>query len=150
MEFYLTISGFYGPDKLNSKRALTLCEWEARRDRRYFKQILAEGGPEKLQREVVASMARETDRPNVEVQMVRSGRATNFEPERPVQFALLNLPDAPIEPLDGMAKIAGNEARAPRLDVKNRSDRAVRYLEIGWICRIGKAVNFWPARFRRR
>jgi hypothetical protein len=32
-----------------------------------------------------------------------------------------------------MAKIAGNEARAPRLDVKNRSDRAVRYLEIGWI-----------------
>jgi hypothetical protein len=32
-----------------------------------------------------------------------------------------------------MAKIAGNEARAPRLDVRNRSDRAVRYMEIGWI-----------------
>jgi hypothetical protein len=32
-----------------------------------------------------------------------------------------------------MAKIAGNEARAPRLDVKNISDRPVRYVEIGWI-----------------
>jgi hypothetical protein len=66
--------GFYGPDKLNSKRALTLCEWEARRDRRYFKQLLSEGGPEKLQREVVASIAREADRPNVDVQMVRRSR----------------------------------------------------------------------------
>jgi hypothetical protein len=134
--------GFYGPDKLNSKRALTLCEFEARRDRRYFKQLLAEGGPEKLQREVLDSIARERDRPNVDVQMVRSGRATNFEPEKQVQFAFLNLPDAPIEPLDGMAKIAGNEARAPRLDVKNRSDRAVRYLEIGWILRDGQGREF--------
>ena len=32
-----------------------------------------------------------------------------------------------------MARIAGNEARAPRLEVKNRSERAIRYLEIGWI-----------------
>ena len=32
-----------------------------------------------------------------------------------------------------MARIAGNEARAPRLEVKNRSDRAIRYLEVGWI-----------------
>ena len=32
-----------------------------------------------------------------------------------------------------MARIAGNEARAPRLEVKNRSDRPIRYLEIGWI-----------------
>jgi hypothetical protein len=125
--------GFYGPDKLNSKRALTLSEWEARRDRKYFKQLLAEGGPDRLQREVLASAARAVDRPNVEVQMVRSGRTTNFEPEKQVQFAFLNIPGAPIEPLDGMAKIAGNEARAPRLDVKNISDRPVRYVEIGWI-----------------
>lgn len=125
--------GFYGPDKLNSRRALTLCEFEARRDRHYFKALLAEGGPEKLQHEVVASLARESDRPNVDVQMVRGARATNFEPEKQVQFAFLNMPDSPIEPLDGMARISGNEARAPRLDVKNRSDRPVRYFEIGWI-----------------
>jgi hypothetical protein len=65
--------------------------------------------------------------------MVRGGRATNFEPEKQVQFAFLRMPDSPIEPMEGMARIAGNEARAPRLEVKNRSDRAIRYLEMGWI-----------------
>src|SRR5216684_5794422 len=35
---------FYGPDKLNSRRSMTVCEFEARRDRRYFKSLLAEGG----------------------------------------------------------------------------------------------------------
>lgn len=124
--------GFYGPDRLNSRRTLTLCEWEARRDRQYFKALLS-NGPDKLQREILASLARQTDRPNLDVQMVRGGRATNFEPEKQVQFAFLKMPDAPIEPLDGMARIAGNEARAPRLEVQNRSDRAIRYLEIGWI-----------------
>src|SRR5579862_4292621 len=40
---------FFGPDKLSSRRTLTLSEWEARRDRRYFKSILAAaGGAEKL------------------------------------------------------------------------------------------------------
>src|SRR5260370_38602240 len=44
---------FYGPDKLSSRRSLTLCEWEARRDRKYLKSLLAEGGGEKLQREIL-------------------------------------------------------------------------------------------------
>jgi hypothetical protein len=124
---------FYGPDKLSSKRNLTLCEWEARRDRKYFKSLLAEGGGEKLQREILGIMTHQADRPSLDVQMVRGGRATNFEAEKQVQFAFLRLPDSPIEPMDGMARIAGNEARAPRLEVKNTSDRPIRYLEIGWI-----------------
>ena len=65
--------------------------------------------------------------------MVRGGRATNFEPEKQVKFAFLQLPDSPVEPVDGMARIAGNEARAPRLEVRNRSERSIRYLEVGWI-----------------
>jgi hypothetical protein len=112
---------------------MTVCEFEARRDRRYFKSLLAEGGPERLQKELLASLSRQADRPGLEVQMSRGGRPTNFEPEKQVQFAFLKLPDSPVEPLEGMARIAGNEARAPRLEVRNRSDRAVRYLEIGWI-----------------
>jgi hypothetical protein len=125
--------GFYGPDKLNSRRTLTLCEYEARRDRQYFKALLASGGPEKVQQEILAGLARQADRPNLDVQMVRGGRATNFEPEKQVQFAFLELPDAPIQPIEGIARIAGTEARAPQLEVKNRSERAVRYLEIGWV-----------------
>jgi hypothetical protein len=124
---------FYGPDKLSSRRTLTLCEWEARRDRKYFKSLLAEGGQDRLQREILESMTHSADRPTLDVQMVRGGRSTNFEPEKEVQFAFLQIPDSPIQPTDGMARVAGNEARAPRLEVKNRSDRPVRYLEIGWI-----------------
>ncbi len=125
--------GFYGPDKLGSRRTLTVCELQARRDRRYFKTLLAEGGPQRVQNEIVGMLQRQTGRPGMDVQMVRGGRATNADGERPVEFTFLKLPDSPVEPLQGMARVAGNEARAPSLEVKNRSDRSVRYLEIGWI-----------------
>ncbi len=124
---------FYGPDKLSSRRSLTLCEYEARRDRKYFKSLLAQGGEDRLRQEILASMTHSADRPTLDVQMVRGGRATNFDPEKEVKFAFLQQPDSPIEPMDGLARIAGNEARAPRLTVKNRSDRPIRYLEMGWI-----------------
>src|SRR5712692_238393 len=62
---------FYGPDKLSSKRNLTLCEWEARRDRRYFKTLLAEGGGDRLQREILGIQAHQADRRSLDVQMVR-------------------------------------------------------------------------------
>ena len=133
---------FYGPDNLKSRRTLTVIEFEARRDRRYFKSLLAEGGPQRVQQEILGSLARQVDRPELDVQMVRGGRATNFEPEKQVQFAFLRLPDSPVEPMDGMARVAGNEARAPRLEVVNRSDHAVRYLEIGWILKDAHGRQF--------
>ncbi len=141
---------FYGPDSLQSRHALTAYEFEARRDRRYFKGLLAEGGPARLKQEMLASLARQTDRPDMEVrmgvQLARGGRATNratnVELERPVQFALLHFPDSPVEPTEGMAKVAGNEARAPLLEVRNKSDRAVRYLEIGWLLKDGQGRQF--------
>ena len=77
-------------------------------------------------------LTRQADRPQYGVQIVR-GRATNNDPGHEVQFAFLQLPDAPIEPSDGLARIAANEARAPRLQVRNKSTRAIRHLEIGWI-----------------
>jgi len=133
---------FYGPDKLSSRRIMTMSEYEARRDRKYFKSLLAEGGQQKLKDAMTASVAHSTDRPNLDVQMVRGGRATNFEPEKNVQFAFLQLPDSPIEPIEGMARIAGNEARAPRLEVKNKSERPIRFLEMGWILRDGSGREF--------
>ena len=47
-----------------------------------------------------------------------------------------------------MARIAGNEARAPRVEVRNRSDRSIRYLEIGWILQ-DQAASFWLDRSGR-
>ena len=133
---------FYGPDRLNSRRSMTSWELEARRDRRHFKSILEARGAEGLRTEVLASLARQAERPRLDVQMARAGRATNLEPEREVQFAFLHLPDAPVEPLAGMARISGNQARAPRIEVRNRSDRAIRHLEIGWILRDRQGREF--------
>jgi hypothetical protein len=124
---------FYGPDKLNSRRSMTVWELEAERDRRYFKAVLSRGGPEALQKEILACMARDYDRPRIGVQLVRGGRATNYDGERELQFAFLQFPGAPIEPMDGIAHIAGSIARAPRLEVRNRGSKPVRYAEIGWM-----------------
>lgn len=126
---------FYGPDRLNSRRAMTAWELEARRDRRHFKGILAAKGPEGLREEVLASLARQAERPSLEVQVARRGRATNLGAGRELQFAFLRLPDSPIEPLAGAARLAGQEASGATVEVRNRSARAVRYFEIGWIVR---------------
>lgn len=133
---------FYGPDRLGSRRSMTAWELEARRDRRHFKSILEARGAEALRNEMLASLARQAERPRLDVQMARTGRATNAEPEREVKFAFLSLPEAPVEPVEGTARIAGNEARAPRIEVRNRSDRPVRHLEIGWILRDRQGREF--------
>ncbi len=124
--------GFYGPDKLHSRRTMTVWELEARRDRQYFKKILETAGREGLQKEMIESLARQADHPQQGMQMVR-GRATNADPERELAFAFLQMPESPVEALNGMARVAGNEAHAPRIEVRNRSERPIRYIEMGWI-----------------
>ncbi len=133
---------FYCPDKLHSRRSMTVWDLEARRDRQHFKSVLAAQGQEALRRDLLQSLARQNDRPNVDVQFARGGRATNIDAGRPVQFAFLRVPDSPIEPVDGPARIAGNEASSPSLEVLNRSDRAVRYFEVGWIIRDAGGQDF--------
>lgn len=126
---------FYGPNKLNSRRSMTVWEMEARRDRRHFKTLLAREGQEGLRQAVLESLARQAQRPRLDVQLARGGRATTVEAERQLQFTFLSLPEAPVEPVGGMALVAGNEARTPSLEVRNRSGRTVRYFEVGWIIR---------------
>lgn len=137
---------FYGPDNLHSRRSMTVWELEARRDRQYFKKLLEAAGTKGLQDAMIASLARQTesDPPRGGVQIVR-GRATNSDPEREVSFAFLHFPNAPVEASSGMARIAGNEAHAPRIEVRNRSDRAIRYLEIGWIVKDQDGREFLAA-----
>jgi hypothetical protein len=135
---------FYGPNKLYSRRTMMVWELEARRDRQYFRALLEQSGRDGLQKEMLASLSRDADRPQFGVQMVR-GRSTNTDAERDLPFAFLRFPDAPIEPMDGMARIAGNEARAPKLVVHNRSGRVVRYLEMGWIVRDQQGREFLAA-----
>ena len=126
---------FYGPNRLESRRSLTAWELEARRDRQHFKSILAAQGQDGLQREALVSLGRQSWRPRLNVAVSRGRSVTSAAPgaEHAAQFAFLQFPDSPVEPLEGWAMIAGNEVRAPRIEVRNRSDKPVRYVEIGWV-----------------
>lgn len=127
---------FYGPDRLNSRRTMTVWELEARRDRQHFKSVLEARGPEGLREAMVGSIARMAERPRLDVQVIRRGRATTVAAQEwECNFAFLQIPESPLEPVSGVARVAGSEARAPRIEVRNRSERPVRYFEIGWIIR---------------
>jgi len=107
---------------------------EARRDRLHFKRVLAQGGKEALQRGMLESMTRQSDL-GLTVSVTRSGRAVTAmaAPSHTEEFAFLKFPDSPIEPLKGFVQLAGNEARAPHIEVRNTSSRSVKYVEMGWI-----------------
>lgn len=139
---------FYGQDKLNSKRLLTAWETEAQRDREYFKRVLAQSGAKGLQQEVLASLARQADQPQLDVRVIRRravSAAAVPAPERTAQFAFVKFPDAPVEPLDGSAEIAGNEARAPRIQVQNRSNQTVKYVEMAWLVSDSRGQQYMAA-----
>jgi hypothetical protein len=124
---------FFGPNRLNSRRTMTAWELEAQRDRKYFKSVLEARGAEGLRKDVLASLGRQADRPRLDVQMARGGRATAAEPSQQLKLAFLKLGDAPVEAVSGEAQVVGNEMRAPRLNIRNLSQREVEYIEIGWI-----------------
>jgi hypothetical protein len=142
---------FYGPNKLDSQRALTFWEAEAQRDRAYFKQALQAKGQTGLQGAILASIAKGPERGQLNVSLSRNGRAVgSLSPMSPLvpgtehleQFAALILPDAPVEPEGGWAAISGNEARSPQIEVLNKSGKPVRYVEIGWLVKDKQGNQF--------
>ena len=109
---------FFGPDRLNSRRTMTACEMEAQRDREHFKRILAQAGKAGLQQrnagEHGAAERSVAARGQREARRARGDRAPPAGNEHDAEFAFLQFPDSPVEPLKGSARISGNEARAPR------------------------------------
>jgi hypothetical protein len=138
---------FFGPNRLESRRTLTVWEMEARRDREYLKSVLKKEGAAGLQQEILASLGRQASRPRLDVQVSRGGAraisaAVNALTGRNVNFAFLQLPDSPLEALSGAAQVNGAEASSPRIEVMNRSDRPVRYFEMGWIVKDASGQQF--------
>jgi len=138
---------FHGPDRFHSRRRLTGWEMEADRDRDYFKSLLASGGRDRLQSEMAASIKRQSQ-PRIEarpaeldtaeagtaVASTTSGdRRARTAQEQQVALASVNLAEAPLEVVAGSAAVEGATARQPRVTVKNRSPKRVRYFEIGWL-----------------
>lgn len=139
---------FYGPNRLDSKRTMMVWAREGERDRRHFKSVMAAYGPEGLRRMALDSLARQAARPRLDVQVSRGGRSTSAAAggaERVAQFAFLQFPDSPVRPLDGSVRVAGNEAKAPRIEVQNLSGKPIRYFEIGWIVKDSQGREFWAA-----
>jgi len=126
---------FYGPDRLHSRRYLTACEVEAQRDREYLKRVLAQGGQEGLRQEIFQIGARQQSAP-LNVKVVPHGPAVTsaaLPSEHAEKFAFVQFPDSPVEAIQGWAQVSGNEARAPNIEVRNRSAKAVKYVELGWV-----------------
>jgi len=133
---------FHGPDRFNSRRRLTVWEMEADRDRDYFKSLLALGGRGRLQSAMAASIKRQLQ-PRIEARPAEAGTAvastTNSDrraqtaQEQQVALVSVNLAEAPLEVLSGSSAVEGATAQSPRVTVKNRSPKRVRYFEIGWL-----------------
>jgi hypothetical protein len=139
---------FYGPNLLDSKRSMMVWETEARRDRKHFKSVLAGYGPEGLRRLALDSLERQDSRQQLDVKLSRNGRSTSAAATNAgalAQFAFLQFPDSPVQPLDGSARVEGDEARSPHIQVRNRSSKPIRYFEIGWIVKDGSGKEFWAA-----
>jgi hypothetical protein len=127
--------GFYGPNRMNARRAMLAWEMEARRDRKSMLAALERGGPEALRNELLGALARKSEQPRLEVQAARSGPATAAAPEREVALAALSLPSAPVELTGGSVTLSGDEARAPHLVLRNIGSKPVRAVEVGWLAR---------------
>ena len=133
---------FYGPNKLNSRRSMTIWELEARRDREYFKQVLESKGREGLRSEMLMSLDRQGGLREMDARVAQSGRSTAAQPERQIELAFLRTPNAPLVADGGTVRLSENEARSPRMFLRNRSDRAVRAFEMAWLLKDARGREF--------
>jgi hypothetical protein len=136
---------FFGPDQMKSRRAMTVWELESRRDRKYFRSLLETQGENGLRAAILDSMQRQQDRgsqPGMSLASNRVPRVTNSEIERRVDLAFLKIPDSPVEPISGVARITGNEAVVPQFEIRNKSERWVKHFEMGLIVRDKQGREF--------
>ena len=123
----------YGPDQLHSRRALMVYELQARRDRRYMADLVRAGLWTRIREELNFGL-QDARPPQLGFELLRdAGIGTRRE------FALtvntMAFPSSPVRAMSGAAQVAGNEVRAPHIEVKNISQRPVRGIDMGWIVR---------------
>jgi hypothetical protein len=130
----------YGPDKLDSRRALTVYEMEARRDRRYLAALLQTGKLAQLREELNFGLQDLTP-PQLGLELLRTPAATP-KGEQAVNVGAVLFPSSPVQPTGGAARVFGNQVRAPQVEVTNRSKKTVRSIEMGWIVRDERGRDF--------
>lgn len=130
----------YGPDTLNSRRALMVYELEARRDRRYMAKLLESGKWSEV-REELNFGSQDFNPQQLGLELLRDARPS-IRGEQPVSVSAVSFPSSPVQPLNGAAHVSGNEVRAPQIEVKNTSQKMVRSIEMGWIVRDDQGRDF--------
>jgi hypothetical protein len=133
---------FYGPNRLNSRRSMTIWELEARRDRRHFRSVLESRGREGLREEMLASLDRQADRIQMDARVAQSGRSTSTRNERQIELAFLQIPNSAVSADSGMVRVADNEARSPRIFIRNQTEKPVRGIELGWLVKDTRGREF--------
>jgi hypothetical protein len=130
----------YGPDTLGSRRALVVYELEARRDRRYLASLLHSGRMAQLREELNFGL-QDLSPQQLGLELLREP-GMNARGEQALSVGAVSFPSAPVQPVGGAARVAGNEVRAPQIDVRNTSQRPVRSVEMGWIVRDDRGRDF--------
>jgi len=131
---------FYGPDKLGSRRALMVYELQARRDRRYLAALLESGKFTQIREELNFGLQdvapQQLGLELLHPPTVISGREHAFN------VGAVSFPSAPVQAMGGAAQVFQNEVRAPRVLVKNTSQKPVRTIDMGWIVRDDQGRDF--------
>jgi hypothetical protein len=127
---------FAGPNRLESRRKLTLLESEARRDRERLRAALDASGGEGLKQSALAILERQAQRPKLKASLVGGGR-TVARAASPggstIELALLDVQGAPLELVSGEATVSDASATSPLIALRNRSSKPIRYYELGWL-----------------
>ncbi|MBV9760294.1 MAG: hypothetical protein JO340_07020 [Acidobacteriaceae bacterium] len=130
----------YGPDSLGSRRALMVYELEARRDRRYLAALLQEQRLAQLREDLNFGL-QDFSPQQLGLELLREPRGS-ARGEQPVTVGAVSFPSSPVQTVSGAARVAGNEVRAPQIDVRNTSQKVVRSIDMGWIVRDERGRDF--------
>ena len=122
----------YGPDKLNSKRALMVYEMEARRDRQFLTRLLDGNRIPELREELNFGIQDSIPR-QLGLELLRGPHVSATTREQSLAVSPVTFPRGPVQPLGGAAQVAGNEVRSPRVDIRNVSKQHVASVAMGWI-----------------
>ena len=130
----------YGPDQLHSRRALMVYELEARRDRRYMADLVRSGLWTRIREELNFGL-QDLRPPQLGFELLRDG-GIGTRREFALTVNTMAFPSAPVQAMSGAAQVAGNEMRAPHVEVRNVSQKPVRGIDMGWIVRDERGRDF--------
>ncbi len=123
----------YGPDQLQSRRALIVYELEARRDRTFLAALLESGKLAELREELNFGLQDLTPQ-QLGLELLH---APNPDRARRQSLAVgaVAFPSSPVKALGGAAQVDGSEVRSPEVELRNTSRKTVRTVDMGWIVR---------------